>query len=508
MSLLPAIRLVQSLSGPEKRFFKLNTRQQSGARDYQKLFDIICNSGPQTEEVSTQFRSAFPKSNIDNTARYLMRVLTDCLIQSRVQKDGFFQLFQGIMRVKVLQERALPEEGYKELKRIRENASQYQQHFIEYLTYRYELDHLSGIGFSGVSDSQLVQTQMKAKELLKNVNHVQDHHSLFELMKYRLLHAGQILSDEHRKKLNDLMLSEMILMTGKMKNNFAAQKLHLLFQSYFLTNIGDFSSALKTYRELNKLFEDNLSLLDHPPLDYLSALDGIITSLCMLKNYDEIDYYAAKLEHLAQQPWPEYFRYQLRKSMLSAKLAIHTANGEYGSARHLIDQSGKDLIAAYGMVNEEKQWELYFYAALSHFGCGDLKKAHRWLGELMQLHKPQNTLLICKAARLLNLIIHFEQGDTEYINYEIRSYTRFFHRPQEPRLQTEVLLLKLLQALPASGKRFTLPAAMQKQMGKLDQLQQDKYEQQLLRYFDFADWMMRVCQTDAKSGNHRLRPRK
>jgi hypothetical protein len=313
-------------------------------------------------------------------------------------------------------------------------------------------------------------------------------------MKYRLLHAGQILSDEHRKKLNDLMLSEMILMTGKMKNNFAAQKLHLLFQSYFLTNVGDFPSALKTYRELNKLFEDNLSLLDHPPLDYLSALDGIITSLCMLKNYDEIDYYSTRLEQLFQQPYPEYFKYQLRKSMLAARLAILTARGQYENARQLLQDSGKDLVTAYAMVNEEKQWELHFYAALAHFGSGDLKKAHKWLGEVIQLHKPQPTLLICKAARLLNLIIHFEQGDTEYIDYEIRSYSRFFHRPQSPRLQTELLLLKLLPSMPARGKRFVIPAALKKQLSKIELLQNDKYEQQLLRYFDFAEWMKQSMQ--------------
>lgn len=489
MSLSSAIRLVQSLSGSEKRFFKLHTRQQSGERDYQELFDIICSSGPQTEEISSRFKTAFPKSNTDNTARYLVRILSDCLIQQRTQKDGFFQLFQGIMRVKVLQERALPEEGYRELKRIRENASRQQQHFIEYLTYRYELDHLSGTGFTDVSDSQLVQTQMKAREVLKSVNHVQDHHSLFEMMKYRLLHAGQILADEDRKKLNDLMLSEMILMTGKMKNSFATQKLHLLFQSYFLTNIGDFPSALKTYRELNKLFEENLSLLDHPPLDYLSALDGIITSLGMLKNFEEIRYYTSKLQQLDQPAYPEYFRYQLRKTILAAQLSILTATGQYEEARQILNETGKDLITGYGMVNEEKQWELYFYAALSHFGCGDLKKAHKWLGEVMQLYKPQPNLLICKAARLLNIIIYHEMGDADYISYEIRAYTRFFHRPQSPRLQTETALLKLLQLSPTPALKLRPTATLKKLQEKIDQLKNDKYEQQLLRYFDFAGWM-------------------
>lgn len=489
MSLLPAIRLVQSLSGSEKRFFKLNTRQQSGEKDYQELFDIICSSGPQSEEIAMRFKTAFPKSNVDNTARYLVRVLTDCLIQQRTQKDGFFQLFQGIMRVKVLQERALPEEGYRELKRIRENANRHQQHFIEYLTYRYELDHLSGTGFADVSDSQLVQTQMKAREVLKSMNHVQDHHSLFEMMKYRLLHAGQILADEDRKKLNDLMLSEMILMTGKTKNIFATQKLHLLFQSYFLTNIGDFPSALKTYRELNKLFEDNLPLLDHPPLDYLSALDGIITSLGMLKNFEEIRYYTTRLQQLDQPAYPEYFRYQLRKTILAVQLSIHTATGQYEKAREILNETGKDLITAYGMVNEEKQWELYFYAALSHFGCGDLKKAHKWLGEVMQLYKPQPNLLICKAARLLNIIIYHEMGDADYISYEIRAYTRFFHRPQSPRLQTETALLKLLQLSPTPAMKLRPTATLKKLQEKIDQLKNDKYEQQLLRYFDFAGWM-------------------
>ncbi len=488
MSLTAAIRLVQSLSGSEKRFFRLNTKQQEGQKDYQQLFDLIVSTRHDEEVIAARFHEQYPSANLDNTSRYLVRTLTDCLVESRVQKDKFFQLFHGLMRVKVLQERALPEEGYKELKKIRESAAQHQQHFIEFLTYRYELDHLADAGFPDVTDTQLVTTQMKARDILKRLNHVHDHHSLFEMMKYRLVHEGQILTDVDRRKLNDLMLSEMVLMTGKMKNNFATQKLHLLFQSYFLTNIGDFSSAVKTFRELNKLFEENLALLDHPPHDYHSAINGIIANLLVLKKFSEVEYYTDRLQQLDQQVYPEYFRYQVRKTILASQLAVGLGQEAFSRAMSMLAGDARDIITAYPLVNEEKQWELYFYASLIYYRNNDKKQAHKWLGEIMNESKGQPTMLVCKATRLLNIIIHYERGDAEYIDYEIRSYRRYYRKHDVALLKTELLVFKLMQLKPANRKVAANAKQLSRLLEQVDELRHDRYEQQLLRYFDFLGW--------------------
>lgn len=494
MSVAAAVRLVKSLSGSEKRFFKLNTRQQTGNKAYCYLFDQITSCGNDITLLENRFNDKYPKRSIDNTARYLVQVLTDCLIQLRIQKDPAFQMHQGILRAKVLQERSLTEAGMQELIQVRKLAQTGQQPLMEYLSFRYELDYLSDSGFKGISDRSLVEMQMKAREVLKGMNHVQDHHSLFEMMKYRLLYSGQILSDTDRKQLNDLMLSEMILMAGKMKNNFTTKKLHLLFQSYFLSNLGDFSSALGTYRELNQLFEDNISLLDHPPLDYLSTLDGILSSLRMLRKYQEITYYVGKLRQLDLQTYPEYFRYQLRKSILIAELASNIARKQYPQAVAAITAADPDLLSAYDQLNEEKQWELYFYCSLAYFSTGNWKKAHAYIALIMNRYKAQPLLLICKATRLLNMVVYYEQGEAGHLDYEIRSYSRFFGKAPRPLLKTELLLLKYLQLKPDKNRK-KLPAAQQKKIQQLvDQVRQDRYEEQLLHYFDFADWIEKQIQ--------------
>jgi hypothetical protein len=136
-----AIRLVKSLSGSEKRFFKLQTRKHSGDKDYLHLFHLIDKSKTAiAEHIIRDLSPAFKKSDIDNSARYLVKLLTDCLVEIKISKDPWFWMLHGIMRTKVLHERSLADEGYREVHKIRSVAQQTQQHWIEYITYRHELN--------------------------------------------------------------------------------------------------------------------------------------------------------------------------------------------------------------------------------------------------------------------------------------------------------------------------------------------------------------------------------
>lgn len=491
MTLDTLVRLVKSLSGSEKRYFKLYTRKQSGNKDYLGLFEIIDNAtASDTVAIKDRFRKLHRSSSLNNTARYLLKLLTDSLIQSKTEKDNFFQLLQEIMRVKILQERSLGEEGYALLKKIRRSASISQRYLIEYFTCREELNYLSDSNFTGLNDKSLVETQMRAKDILKMLNHIHDHHSLFELLKYRLIYSGKISSDEEKKRLNDLMLSEMILVTGKSKNSFAAQKLHLLFQSFFFTDIGDYQSALRTFHSLNKLFEDNLKLLDNPPLDYLSTLNGILDILNTFQKFEDIDFYIQKVRLLDQNAYPEYFRFQVRKTVAVYELAMLTGSKRYDEAISYAKNIDHAVLKTYPMINVEKQWELYFYCSLACFSKKEWKKAHYYISEVMRDHKMQPQLFICKIIRLLNIIIHYEMGDTDYLEYEIRSYKRLFGK-KHPLLRSEKLLLKIILSRP-HVKRNSIPQLeLKKIIRETKEIAEDKYERQLLKYFDFCDWLIK-----------------
>jgi len=468
----------------------LQSQIQNGPKEYLLLFDIIdSNTHSELVEIKETFKKQSPKGSWENSCTYLGNILVDSLVRAKKEKDIFFDLLHQIQEVRILKERSLEREAYKQIKKVRQKAAEFQLHWIEYYCYRYELNFYADNNFPGLNDDHLIKFQMKGKDVLKSLNHIHDHYSLYELLKYRLIHSGKILSEEGKKKLNDLVLSEMVLVTGKSKS-FSSQKLHLLFQSFFFTDIGDYPSALKSFYQLNELLEKNEAFLDNPPLDYLSALVGIIESLRRLGNTSEVTFYLEKLKNLDQNNVPEYFRYLVRKTVSIQQILTLLVSGLFADAFSVLNTIPSDVFNNYAMVDEEKQCELYFFSSLVHFKLGDFRKAHLFIREIMNSLKLPEQLLISKAIRLLNIIVYFEKGELVHLEYEIRSYKRYFIQSRS--LKIERLLFKIISSSTLNRRISLMPATQTKVFKELENIRKDRYELELLSYFDFSEWAMNL----------------
>ncbi|MES1249741.1 MAG: hypothetical protein ABUL46_03610, partial [Chitinophaga rupis] len=489
------VKLVRSLSSSEKRHFALQSKMQSGAKEYLLLFELMDTfKNPDIQQLRAEFKQRSPRGSWENTCAYLSSLLIDSLVRAKKEKDVQFELLHQLQEIKILKERSLDQEAFKQAKKLQQKAARHQQHWIEYYCYRYELQYYSDNNFTGLNDDRLVKLQMKGKDILKSLHHIHDHYSLYELLHYRLIHTGKVVSEEGKKKLNDLMLSEMVLVAGRSKS-FISQKLHLLFQSFFFTVISDYHSALKSFHQLNELLEKNFAFLDNPPLDYLSALNGIIESLRMLGNDTEIGYYLDKINNLDQSNYPEYFRYLVRKTYCTQKILTLLQAGQPEQARVLVDSIPPDVFDNYTMVDEEKQSELYFYCSLVFFHLRQWKKAHLFIREIMNQLKLPEQLLISKAIRLLNIIIYYEKGELLHLEYEIRAYRRAFI--QSKLMKIEKLVFKVMDLSSANKRFLLLPAGQKKFLRELDAVVKDKYEQQLLKFFDLAGWIQRTVEKKA-----------
>ncbi|HVW60942.1 MAG TPA: hypothetical protein VHC48_12925 [Puia sp.] len=481
------VKLVGSLSSSEKRYFKLQAKRQGGSKEYLLLFQLIDSmKNPDIRQLKQEFKKRSPKGSWENTCIYLGSSIVDCLVRAKKEKDIFFTLLYQLQEIRILRERSLEEEAFRQARKVGRLAAKYQLHWIEYYCYRDELQHYSENNFTGITDQGLVTLQMKGKNILKSLSHIHDHYSLYELLHYRLIHTGKVASEEGRKKLNDLMLSEMVLVASKSKS-FISQKLHLLFQSFFFTVVGDYHSALKSFHQLNALLEKNQGFLDNPPLDYLSALTGIIESLYMLGNNTEAAYYLDKIRNLDQPAYPEYFRYLVRKTAFAQEILILLRAGGPEGARKVVDSIPSPVFNNFPLADEEKQCELYFYCSLTFFQLRDWRKAHLYLREIMNGLRLPEQLLVSRAIRLLNIVIYYEKGDLDHLEYEIRSYKRYFS--QSKLMKIEKLVFRIVEAGPSHRRLLSLPAGQRKVLAELDEAAKDKYQQQLLRYIDLAGWV-------------------
>jgi len=488
MTLSSLIKLVNSLSSSEKRYFKMQSQLQSGNKEYLILFDLLDkNKNLDPQNLKDQFKKKSPAGSWDNSCTYLGSMLLESLVWSKKEKDIFFSLLHQIQEAKVLTERSLDEEAFKQIKKVRGKAAQLQLHWIEYYCYRYELNYYSDNNFPELMDDSLIKLQMKGKDVLKNLNHIHDHYSLYELLKFRLIHAGKIVSEEGKKKLNDLVLSEMVLVGGKAKS-FSSQKLHLLFQAYFFTDIGDYQSAVKSFYKLNQVLEENQALLDNPPFDYLSALNGMMDCLRMLKDHSDVNNYLNRIKNLDKPFYPEFFRYLVRKTFYIQQIVTLLQSDQLNEAKEFVNCVPSEVFDNYVMVDEEKQSELYFYCSLANFKTGDYKKAHLFLREVMNQNRLSEHLLISKAIRLLNLIIYYEKQELLHLEYEVRSYKRYF--AQSKLFKIEKLIFKIFGSTTANKRIRLMNNEQRKIANELKIVANDRYEQQFLKYFDFAGWAL------------------
>lgn len=481
------IRLVKSLSKSEKRHFRMEAAKQGGQKDYLSLFDII-DRCVDMDSVAEKFRGMHPKSSLDNTSRYLLRLITDCLIQCRIKEDRLFQMHHGLMRVHILSERNLPEEGYRELKKLEGLAAQSENFLLQYLVYRQELNYLADNNFREISEKQVIETQMKARDLIRELRNAHEHYSLYELLKYRLIYSGKALSEEDRKHLNDLLLSEMSIVNAKVRHNLESRKLHLLFQSFFFTDIGDYKSALKTFHELNRLFEKNRASWRHPPFDYLSSLDGILDSLRTIGYYGEMSYYLRKLEQLDDAIYPEYYRRSVRITLTIYRLVLLLAQYRYEMALQVVQEMDPQLLGGVGLTGDDKQAELLFCYALAYYKVGEMKKAIKYLQDIGMTGRGNPNSMIGKASRLLSILIVYEEKDLDYLEYVVRSYKRAPGNRQKP-LQTEKVIFKTIKFNPDFHGAVKKELFWKKLAPLIQVIEKDKYEQQLRKHFDFTGWI-------------------
>ncbi|QEC51329.1 hypothetical protein EDD80_101173 [Anseongella ginsenosidimutans] len=479
--------LISSLSSAEKKSFKIYSRRYEGDKDYLLLFDILSKGKSENlAGAEAIFNSKSPTGSFDNAANYLFRVLTDQLVSVRISQDKWFMRHHSFMKARLCFERSLPEKGLQELRKTQKLAEQAQDHMLYYQSIREELNWLADAGFANLSEQELVNRQMKSKHSLKLLHQIHEHYSLYELLKHRILNE-QIGLDQNKKTINDLILGELGIITTGARFQFESRKIHLLFQSFFLIYTKQYISALEVFKELNNLFEENENLWNYPPYDNLSALEGILNNLRSIKYYAEMDYYIRKLEQLGCRPYPEHFRNAVYQT-----LCLYRLNRSLGLKQY---KSALQQIRSIDLNKADKQLELLLFSALAYFHNQQYQQANKYISQALNDNKPVRSSSIYRVCRLMHIIIHYELGNIDYLDYEIRAYKRF--RSQQGRsFKIEKLIFYLIKVNPKKCSTAKKRIAFKKIKRDIEEINNSKQEEAIQKYFDFCEWIVKFFKTE------------
>lgn len=438
------------------------------------------------EELKIAFQQSKPKASFDITVSYLYKLLLDSLLALREEQDHHYALTNKILKARILFEKSLFEEALNLLEQAKAIARKYENHHMYMYAARLELDYLLSLNFPGISETDLLNKHLRVTETIKTLRIANEQSSLFELLKHRMIHRGNVRSQKQKDSLNDLVVSEMSIVASSGTENFEIKKQHQLFQSNYLIHVGDYRSALQSYYELNHLFENNKQLWANPPIYYVQVLEGILDNLRSIRKYDELPYFIEQLRKIHHSS--QNFQAGIASLAFLYELFPLLDKGDFQSSLDLLNQRQEDILDKTHLLSLTRQAEICLYTSLVHFGNHDLRKAQKALLQIIIRGKSFYFLPLYRTIRLVNLMIQYEYGNSDTIQYETRSIKREISRGEQA-YRTEHLMLKFINRLPAVILPGEREKVWKKAAPELDELRQDIFEMQILKLFDFTAWI-------------------
>ncbi len=481
------IFLVNSMTKPEKKAFRIFANRVDSTPGYLTLFNIISNNrNINSESLKNEFLSLNKDAAFDTTVKYLYKILLNILLDLRKEQDSFYNLFDMIMKARILFEKSLFEECFNLLDHIKDISIKFENYYALLLASRLELEYLLALNFPRVDEKNVLNKHFRINEILNLIRKINEHSSLYELLKYRIEYFGNVRSQEQKLNLNDLVMSEMSIVASSNVESFEIEKLHQLFQANYLISVGDFKSALRSYMELNTLFEKNKHLWDNPPVYYLHNLEGVLNSLRSIRNYEGMKYFIDQLRKLKSSS--VNFNTNVTCLIFIYEIIPMIDQGEFALALTHLENHMEIFIEKMHLLGLTRQAELSLYASLIYFGAKDFRKSHKFINKIILKGKNYYYLPLYRTIRLVNLMILNELKEFNVISHETRSIRREM-KEYDKGYQIEKAMLSFVnkQDLPVTNRKREL--LWEKTEKEIEKFRHDIFEQQVLKIFDFTAWI-------------------
>jgi hypothetical protein len=459
------------------------------------LFDVIDKSTDYSEDKILQKANDISKSQLSNLKAHLYKQILMSLRLNASNQDLDIYLREQIDYAKLLYNKGLYNQSLKMLDKARTTASDYEKNALLLEILEFE-KHIEGQYITRSIDSTAEEITQKSSSLNKKISGTNS----FSNLGIRLY--GLYLKTSHVRNEKDFMFVTEFFKSNLPPYNIDElsffEKLYL-YQSYVWYNyiIQDFLTCYKYASRWVDLFEENSHLIPVYADLYLKGLHNLLASLFFIDHKQKFTDVLKTLEKLGQEEFitnNENNSVLLFQYLYINKINYHFMNGTFSEGLGMVKQI-EEGFANYGKkIDDNRILNFYYKVGCLYFGSGDNKMAIEYLNKVIH-HPSQIRGDIQSFSRFLNLIAHYEMGNTVMVQQQIRSVFRFLSKLEEMN-QVQQLILNFVRRVPEMDDS-SVKKEFIKLRTNLIKLQQDPYEKRAFLYLDIISWL--TCKIENRS---------
>lgn len=482
-------QLIKSLSKAEKRGFKIyGTRTSSEDAKFIQLFDAIDKSKEYDEDVILQKISGLKKSQLSNLKAHLYKQILTSLRLNYINHNVDIQIREQMDHARILYDKGLYKQSLKILEKAKMMA--HQNHRLMLTT---EI-----LGFEKLIESQYITRSLRnrADQLIEeseqSIKSVDRYHSLSNLS---LRLYGIYIKAGHVRSQRDFDITERFFENALKQIDltnlsfFDHLYLNVSFAWYSLI-VQDFLMQYRYAQKWVELFRNNPTMMELEFIWYLKGMHVLLEALFILGHYEKHQEELAKLEEFLKDPPArsnenmEVLSFQYN---YTARINSYFMSGHFEEGLEIIPDLEAQLEKFEYRIDPHRVLVFYYKIACLYFGADKFKEAIDYLNRIINYPDPRLREDIHCFARILSLITHFELGNQQLVEYQVRSTYRFISKMNDMNSVQEEIL-KFLRNL-----RSNEPEYLQEEFvglrNRLIEIEKKPYQRRAFLYLDIIGWL-------------------
>ncbi len=480
--------LIKSLSKSEKRFFKLSSSLQTGDKNYLKIFDAIERQNEYNElTLKEVFKNETFVNHFPSEKNHLYKLILKSLRNYHSDNSINSVLKQEIKNVEILYKKALFKECNKFLIRAKKQAIENEKFYFLFELISWEKLLLEEAFEDGEFSTDLDKLIAEEQDVIAKLRNLAEYHVLYSKINYVFRSEGFSRSAEEIKIVSDIEENPLI----KGKNTALSKRAATICyytQGFCAMANSQTEIAQTKFLRVKEILDAKPKLKTDLAKRYVKTVSNIIGGHIDLGEYEQAWRSIEDLKVLTNQKGFKSIDIKINvfKTATISELQLLTRSGRFVEAMGLVEEALESLETLESRLRKEQLLELYYHVAYTYFGNGEYNKSLFWINKV--LNDNENTLRkdLFSYARLFNLVIHFELGNYDLLEYITKSTQRYLVRRQRDFDLEKLVIDHLRKLIRESKDKISKYIEFNHELEKLIQEPEDRI---VLKYFDFSSWI-------------------
>jgi hypothetical protein len=473
-------RLIKSLTKSEKGYFKKYAAKHivGEGNNYILLFDAINGQEKYDEEkIIKDFSNYEFVKNLSSGKPYLYNLILKSLRSFNRNISTEALLKNYLQHIEILFSKGLYDQCEKLIKKSKQIAAKYESHLQLMELFKWEFSLLNVSSYSSKSDGEIENIFSDLFLTLEKIKNEQVHNRQYIRSLKMAKKIGFIRNKKDQQNFESVLNNPLVAPQKKIQS-YQAQNYNYLSKSSYYFFQTDFENAHIYCHKLITLMENNFHQVEEDPWAYISALKKLALCQKNLRRYNELKTTIKTLRELKTRSTSANANAISVANNL--ELGLYVMSGEYQKGISFLkqienDKSNQDIVMNY-------------YMALIYFGVNDYYTANTYLNNIINDTKNKQSD-VYGISMILSLIVHYEMGTKDLLDYSVRSTYRFLYKRNRLYRFETALLEFMRKDMPQMTSPAQTISAYKRLKNKLKEILSDPYEANVMNYFDFISWL-------------------